>query len=513
MNKNKITFTLKNIFIVLSLFAFTQCYDKLTNNPISNLSPNSSVFLKPDSVISSQPSKIHIYWSGDDADGLIIGFYFSWDGVNWAFTTKNDSLFALQIGVVDTNYLFRVSSVDNGGNGVYDNQIIQNNINYGPEPFIDKNNNNKYDVGETFIDIGLIDPTPATVKLPIKNSAPTIFWNQLSFVPDTSFSAMTFGWEATDIDGDGTIQYINIALNDTSNFVHIDGNVRRIAIRTKDFTSANPLMEILIDGNPNNIANVKLPGLKFNSLNKFFVQAVDISGAKSSFISLPSEANKFWYVKKPLGKLVIVDDCITVDNAPEFYDAMLDSLGFQNKYDVYDIRSTYSKPPYLNTTFTETIKLFNSCLWYTDNNPSLDLANIAVQKFLDNGGKILFSMQFPQTVDLTILQGFLPIRTDSSDTKSSILANTVITSANNPSYPDLATTVSLFRIRTFYLSSLGVTGIYKFANNELKEYIGFINSQKTLFFLGLPLHRMNGGSANVKSFLSKVLLQDFGLTP
>lgn len=500
------------IFLFIVLLSYS-CYDKLTDNPLSNLPPNTYSFLYPDSVISSQPSRIKVHWTGDDPDGFVIGFYFTWDGVNWTFTTRNDSLFALQIGAVDTTYNFKVAAVDNGGNGRYDTQIIQNGIDFGAEPFIDANQNGIFDNGEIYFDIGLIDPTPAQVTFPIKNSAPTIFWNTLSFLPDTSYPAMTFGWEASDIDGDATIEHINIALNDTTNFVQINGSIKRITIRTKDFTSPNPLCDILIDGNPSNIAPVKIPGIVLNSENKFHVQAVDISGAKSSFISLPTDGKK-WFVKKPKGKLLLVDNYSTSDNSAQFYDLMMDSLGLSDKYDVLNLHSTSQMLPYLNITFSETIKLFGFSLWYSDNNPSLDLASASVQKFIDNGGKILMSLQFPQSVDLTALQGFLPIVSDSSDSRSTLLANVIISaSLTQPEYPDLQTTVSLFRVRSFYLGQLGVIPIYYFPNNELKGYIGFSNSAKTLFFLGLPLHRVNGGNANVQLLLSKVLFEDFGLTP
>lgn len=501
------------ILFLLSAILTLSCYDKLTDNPVGNIPPNTYSFLYPDSTISSQPSRLKVHWSGDDPDGFVVGFYFSWDNVNWTFTLRNDSLFALQIGAVDTNYIFQVAAVDNGGNGVYDNQVVQNGINFGREPFIDKNGNGFYDNDETFFDIGLIDPTPAQISFPIKNSAPTVYWNTLSFLPDTSFPAMTFGWEAEDIDGNASIEHINIALNDTTNFVQLNGGVRRIAIRTKDFTSANPLMDILIDGNPNNLASIKLQGLIYDNENKFFVQAVDISGAKSSFISLPNGTKK-WYVKKPKGKLLIVDNYATSDIAATFYDQMMDSLTMSGKYDVINLHATTQVLPYINITLLETIKLFGYSIWYSDNNPSLDLANAAVQKYLDAGGKIMFSMQFPQSVDLTALQGFLPIISDSSDSRSSLLSGvTVSASLTQPTYPELQTTASLFRVRTFYLGQLGVVPIYYFPNLELKGYIGFSNTAKSLFFIGLPLHRANGGNANVKSLLSKVLFQDFGLTP
>jgi len=161
---------------------------------------------------------------------------------------------------------------------------------------------------------------------------------------------MTFGWEAEDIDGNSSIEHINIALNDTTNYVQLNGGVRRIAIRTKDFTSSHPLMDILLDGNPNNLVSVKLPGLKLNSFNIFYVQAVDISGAKSPFISLPN-GTKNWFVKRPKGQLLIIDNSNTADNAPTFYSQMMDSLSLSGKFDVYDILSPTQAPPYINITF------------------------------------------------------------------------------------------------------------------------------------------------------------------
>jgi hypothetical protein len=506
MNLNKSIIFL----IIFSAVIFYSCYENIVDAPKQNLPPDTKLFLFADSI-SSQPSRINIHWSGDDPDGFVIGFYFSWDGTNWTFTPNNDSLFALQIGAVDTSYIFKVAAVDNSGNGIYDNSVVQNNINFGPEPFIDENGNGVYDAGEFFYDIGLIDPTPAELVFPIKNTAPEIFWNAFSFLPDTSFPVMTFAWEAMDLDGDESIERINIALNDTNNFVSLNGAVRRITIRTSDFISPNPLMEILIEGNPANIVPEKLPGLQLNSDNVLYVQAVDISGASSPFIRLPGE-EQAWHVKKPKGNLLIVDDHATNDNAPEFYYRMMDSLGLITKHDVYDLR--LNAPPFLNLTFLETIKLFDYVIWYADNSPSLDLALASTQKYLDANGKILFSMQFPAIVDLQNIQGFLPIIPDSSDTRNFLFSGVVLSADTTaPVYPPLEVTSSLPRPRSFYLDELGVIPIYYFPNQELRGYIGFSNSQKNLFFMGLPLHRINGGSANVKAFLQQVLFYDFGLMP
>ena len=507
----------KVLLISTILFSFVfllSCGEDFIDNPAGNNPPETSIALFPDSTIAPQPSRLKVAWWGDDSDGLIVGFYYTWDGITWTFTDENEILFSLQIGAGDTTYAFKVSSADNGGNGIYDNRVFQNGIDFGPEPFIDSNGDSIYNNGEKFFDIGLVDPTPATLDFPLKNTAPTIEWNSLSTIPAISFPVMSFGWNVDDLDGLSTILKINIALNDTTdpnNIVALDGSVRTITLRTKEFNSSNPKMEILIEGIETNIFYEKLPGLKFDDYNKFYVQAVDISGATSQFISLP-DTGKTWFVKKPKGEILIMDDYSTSDGAAAFYDAMMDSLGLTGKYDVYDYLN--QKPPYTNVTFLQTLKLFKYVLWYSDNNPSLDLAASSVQTFIDAGGKIAFSMQFPQTVDPVLLQGFLPINTDTIYTRTSLLPNTIISAdTTDPVYPQLTTITSLFRIKSFYLNPNGAIPIYYFPNNEMRGFIGFFNNTKSLFFYGLPLSKSNGGSANVKSLLSKVFFEDFGVTP
>ncbi|MBK9099758.1 MAG: hypothetical protein IPM14_16960 [bacterium] len=502
------------IFFITISSLFLSCKEEIVGVKNKNQPPETSVSLYPDSVIIPQQTRLLVSWWGDDPDGLIAGFYFKWNDESWQFTTSNDSLFSLKIGATDTTFRFNVVAVDAEGNGKYDQQIFQNNINYGPEPFIDKNSNGVWDSNEHYFDLGLIDPSPAEFFFPLKNSAPTIQWNELSFVPDTSFPVMSFGWIADDIDGVESILKINIALNDTTNpdnIISIDGSVRTVTLRTNEFGSSNPLMEILIEGQENNIHPEKLPGLIFDNLNYFYVQAEDISGAKSEFIRLPEDdPDDFWFVKKPVSNFLVIDDYATLDNAASFYTAMFDSIGLSGSYDVYDVKS--QEPPFKNVTFLETIKLFDYLFWYTDNNPSIDLASFSTQKYLSQGGKVAFSMQFPQTVDPVELQSFIPIISDSIGQKISLLPNTVIASdTTNPSYPYLKLTINVFRVKSFYLSELAANPIYYYPNGELPGFAGFTNIELTEFFIALPLDKCNG-TGNVKALLQKVFFDDFGIT-
>ena len=346
------------------------------------------------------------------------------------------------------------------------------------------------------------------------NSPPEISWNTLSTHPDTSFTAMTFGWDASDFDGNNTIQKINIALNDTTNFVVLNGTVSAITIRTSDFSNPNPLMDIYINGDPANQPadsagnRIKLPGLIYNSDNKFYVQAVDNFNSKSPWISSATQTNSKpgWYVKKPKGNIALVNNYSAYDNPGTFYPDMMDSLNLNGKYDIIDLVN--QKLPYNNNTFLETAKLFNEILWYTDNNPSLDLANATVQKITNAGVKIFFSMLFPQIIDLTQIQGFLPIRSDTSSYLAVMATNKVVSDTSHTGYPTLKVATPFVRVRSFFLNP-DATPIYYFPNKELSGYIGFENSGKNIFFLGMPLHKMNGNPGSIKNLLQKVLLNDF----
>ena len=505
----RIILLLVSIFISLLV---ASCTDDPVSNPAGNQPPNTGLFLYPDSIIIPQQSRLTVHWWGDDPDGLVIGFYFSWDNINWTFTASNDSLFALQIGVSDTIYTFRVSAVDNEGNNIYDSNVNRNGIDFGPEPYIDENDNGQYDQGEFFYDIGLVDPTPARFDFPLRNTAPTISWNELSFLPDTSFPVMTFSWNVDDIDGVESIVAIEIALNDTtnqSNNISLDGSVRTVTLRTNDFSTGTAAMEILIESQEGNINPELLPGLMLDANNSFYARAIDISGAASPFISLP-DSGQTWYVKKPVGNLLIIDDYRTIDNTGAFYNAMFDSLGLTGHYNIYDIHT--ETPPFLNVTFLETIKLFDFLFWYTDNSPSIDLASFATDKYLTAGGKVAFSMQFPQSVDPVGLASFISIISDSIGASNSLFPGTVISSdTTDPSYPNLQSTIGIFRVKSFYLDPLVANPIYYYPNGELPGFVGFTNSTVTEFFIALPLDKCNG-TGNVKSLLEKVFFDDFGLT-
>ncbi len=511
------------LIILISVIAFVGCNEQVTNNKKPDKAPNTFLFLYPDdnATLNRQKSKISIHWWSDDPDGLVAGYIFKWVGIDikWNFTTKNDSTFSLPIGSADTNYVFLVAAIDNSGNGKYDANVIYDGENIGGEPYTDVNKNGRYDEGEPFVDLGNIDPTPASSKFPIKNTAPTLKFNKLSILPSESYPVITIGWETSDLDGDETIVGINLALNDTNNYVTIKGSARLVTLRCKDFNDNNPLTEILIDGLEANLQSVKLPGIKLDDNNKIYAQAVDISGAKSPFAVLPS-AGVNWFVRKPKGKLLVIDDFNGGATAESFYSDLFSSMRggvINNKYDVFNVEAI--KLPYATVTFLETMKLFKYIYWYTDTSPSMDLAAISTQKFIQAGGKIAFSMVFQDSSDTfpfdkSYLQNFLPI--DSLGQKKPLnflLAGaSLMPSVSGSSYPILKTSATISWVRTYVPNISSSTKVYDLTSSQLNGNIGFFDTRKNLFFIGLPLHQCDGNAGTVKQLLEKVFFEDFGLS-
>ncbi|MBN1637786.1 MAG: hypothetical protein JW866_02380 [Ignavibacteriales bacterium] len=509
------------ILLVLLIIALTNCSEDFNDDKIPNQSPKTYLFLKTEHDISQQRSRLRVHWWGDDPDGLVIGYYFRWVGVSneWTFTTKNDSVFSLPIGTQDTTYNFVVAAVDNGGNGVYDYNVMWNSINLGPEPFIDSDGNGVYTPGEKFWDIGLIDPNPASQVFPIKNTSPTIEWTKVTILPVTSFPVMTVGWAADDLDGIETITKINVALNDTNNPVVLNGNVSLVTLRVKDVNATNPTMEILINGNESSVWGQELENLKLDDNNVIYVQAQDISGAKSEFIRIP-DTNSNWYVKKPKGKFLVIDDYPSGTTPQNFYKNVFDTVNggvLLNKYDVFDIEN--SPLPYSSITFYETMKLFDYIFWYSDSKPTIDMLSANVQKYITQKGKIAFSTTFQRTTsdftfDVSIAQSFLPIDALGEESPLDFMFSNAfcVPSDTNDTYPQLRTSVTIGFVRTYIPSTLATKRIYELSSIQKTGNIAFIDNSKSLFFVGLPLHNCNG-NGNVGQLLRKVFFEEFNMTP
>jgi len=518
MTKIKINITI----LLLLIIAIVACTESSNEPRDENLPPETEVFLFPDNQdsINQQKSRLQVHWWGEDSDGVVLGYYFRWVGLSteWNFTTSNDSLFSLPIGSADTTYVFEVMAVDVEGNKKYDNSVIWNGEDIGPEPFIDANDNGIWDEGEIYFDLGLIDPTPASMKFPIKNSPPEIEWNKESLIPEETFPVITVAWDVTDLDGDESIVSINLAINDLGLSVELPGNTRLVTLRIKDVNASEPELEILINGSEDRVFDKTLSGMKLDDFNRLYVRATDISGSSSEIQPLP-DTSRTWFIKKPKGDILIIDDYSSGADAESFYNelfAQIDNGNFVEKFDVMDIELT--QLPFANITFLETMKLFKYIYWYSDSSPSLELTSSVTQKYIIGGGKIGYSMTIQESsstfeFDLATIQSFLPIEGFGEETPISFLfpgAN-VVPTVDFPEYPLLRTASTISYVRTYIPSALTAKSIHNLTSSQINGTISLINNDKELFFIGLPLHQSNAIEGSAKELIEKVFIDEFGM--
>jgi hypothetical protein len=118
-------------------------------------------------------------------------------------------------------------------------------------------------------------------------------------------------------------------------------------------------------------------------------------------------------------------------------------------------------------------------------------------------------------LDLSTLQGFIPIDSVSNIIPQGFLLGgaDILPSGPGVTYPPLRTSVTIAFVRAFVPNAVVTTEIYQLNNAQLSGNMGFITNDKTLFFIGLPLHQCDGGAQNVDDVLAKVFFEEFGLVP
>lgn len=444
------------LILAVGLAALPGCEAERGGNPFANRPPQTFLSLYPDSgipdtTLASTPSQQHLYWWGDDPDGSVAGFIFSWDQDDpdpqtWAFTTRYDSVFALAISGTDTVYTFRISAVDDDGDA---------------------------------------DPTPAIQHFPVHNTAPVVSFVVGSDVPETTFTVASFFWRGTDYDGDETIDSFFWTLDDS----------------TRPLTAWHRL--------PASATSVTLTadsGLVAGD-HVFYLVARDVAGALSPRARMPVDSTDVWHVREPVGDLLIVDDYATADEAPAFYAQVSAEYG---PYSVWDIRAdrdgdrTPDLFPFSTVTLTATLRLFRTVIWYGDAGWHLEEAQVSVASYVNDGGRVVMSVSLPEVFSNEGSPlGFAGV--DSVRQMISIILNGTTLQATPPeslglSLPALpqlevmSSTGALFFVWGLEpLPSANV--LYRLPEGTTfwtgRPVLGLWHSSNRLSFLEFPLHQVN----------------------
>ena len=178
---------------LLALVAFfSACSENLVDNPNPNQPPETFISVFTENDLNPTISRQTINWWGDDPDGIVVGFIYTFDAnaadvtewsesnpvAGWTFTTERQETFVLTLSGTDTTFALRVKAVD---------------------------------------DEGAADPTAATQDYAIVNSRPSVEFVLQTDVPETTFTVANFTWRGSDLDGDDTIAKFQYVLDDTTN--------------------------------------------------------------------------------------------------------------------------------------------------------------------------------------------------------------------------------------------------------------------------------------------------------
>lgn len=438
------------VSIIASVY-FISCGDP-ANSPVQNQPPDTHLTLYPDSIIAPGSTSKRISWWGDSPQGFVVGYKISFDGINWGYTTKQDSTFFLSISGTDSTFRFYVAAVD---------------------------------------DKGLIDPTPASNLYPVINSSPSIAFNYNYAVPDTVFPVVTVIWNASDPDGNNTIKNIYYSINDTNNFKPIPGNLSQMTL-TGD------------------------SGLVLNGNNKIFIKAKDNAGAFSNTSVLPDSNKTFYVKKNTARVLLVMDtpDLSTAYNYYDIaldtvkYN-VLDIKSYGGK-----LTPKVVNPMFVETLKLFKVVIWSGGIGNSGNVANFTLAQASLPFYKQAGGKVIFSSGFVTNTNPNgLVDNFAQVDSISTCAIALIIGNQY--AGLQTGYPTLSATGFVQSLRNIYYSGT-VVPLYSYTSAAACTGVNTFmvkdnSSNPKVVYCDIPLYVLNGNAANNKILFNKILFGEFGL--
>ena len=318
--------------LLLVLFASITLISCLKEDELLiNTNPITSIFLE--SIDRSGTDRLNtivtLHWSGEDKDGYVVGYEISFDSLTWFFTENQDSTFRFSINSnSDTADIeFYVRAIDN--------------------------NQNK-------------DLSPAYLKIPIKNTLPTIAFDQNMIKGDSVFSVFSLLWTATDLDGNETLDSVYLKINN-SEWFSISKNYNFASFVPVNAETDGSTEAIVYGGVSAINLNKRIKGLLVGGSNKIYIKVKDQSGAESGLDSMST-----FVLRKKTSDLLVLDafNIATTPNADVIYkQAIYEAYGAADFYDFYRLNKAYI-PKYWNPTFRLFLNLYDKVFIYSDNSQS-----------------------------------------------------------------------------------------------------------------------------------------------
>lgn len=438
-------------------------------------------------------SEVVLQWWGDDPDGYISGYAFSFDAVitestEWQFTTAQDSVFILAPppGADSADFVFHIRAIDNTDQ---------------------------------------VDPTPASLTIPVKNSAPFVSIQPGLNTPQRSFPALRFFWEGGDPDGLQNLDHYEVCFNDTTAAVlSLAPTVSSAIFEAVDPALINMSCRVYPNGTGAALAET-IDGLTANSWNTFYIRAVDQSNAASAFVRADSV-----FIKPVHSNILLVNGYSTTTNET-FYIDHLATQGFTTVDTLQIFASTggvYTQQSADNLTQGKIFDMFDVIVWFSnDADNSFSLAQKTTEAFFNSGGKMLMSVYISSSFDpLSNFLDFTPIASlvSPEDTTLILDLGADLTPIDG-TWPALEGTSIVGVVKPFNLQ-IGATPLYD-ASLTAKDNINLtftpwtgvstVMASKTdgtgqinFVISTLELNKLDG-LITMDEFFEKVMLDAFGL--
>ena len=404
---------IEDILEVIDTLNGTTTYDTIWNFSIGSEPADTMIVVDTlgNAFTTITTSQQPLSWWGEDPDGNVTGYYYKWNTDNeWSWTTSESQLFYVPIRKALDVFSFSVRAVDDAAKWEYDEPVSSEIDN---EYFSDVGDSlYVYDSHDVVLSEGdhpgiqtswgavlkkvkgteiyklvptdtsdAIDPTPATLTFPIRNSHPEVEFRYGSNPTRAdhgsisyTFPTRTFIWDAFDLDGRETITYFYYALDDTCDtcWITLDAQVQSSVTFPNSFSVLTP------------------------GEHTFYLKAKDIAGAESPMIQFPDSTKidecQTWIVKSITGNTLLVDDFpLDVGNdAQHWYSNALESILGTDQFSIWEIGDAL---PYSSVDVLATLSYFDNIIWYTayTQNETYNDASASILSFVQNGGNFFIN--------------------------------------------------------------------------------------------------------------------------
>ncbi len=407
-------------FVAATLLVITSC--KRTLDKLPNQSPDT--IITPESINLSGDDRLNsvvfLSWYGTDGDGYVTGYDISLDNINWEFTTQNDSTFSftLEAGSDTTDISFYVRAYDNNG---------------------------------------LVDPTPAYLKVPLKNTPPVALFTEKGFPADSVNIVTTFRWTASDVDGNETITKAYLKANQ-GDWLEIDVNENLISLVPTNPSISGPTDAFVYYGSNSTPLALPLTGLVVGDTNTFYIKVVDFANAESE-----PDTSSTVFVKPKTSDVLFVTG---LPSGPSnIYKSTLNqTISNFDEADYYLNGGKY-QPGYWSPTFDHILSHYSTLIFVSDESSFtnsvngrkdvlLEFAAPSIQYFSNNGGKSFIITSFTKGQDITGIASTLPIDSLSSAVgQARLVPDSTISSPLGSGFPSLQPTFIISGVSPFYMST------------------------------------------------------------